>query len=522
MSVVRFRPWPPPTSESHCKIKFITHFLGDLNTIVRMKTRTRISPVILSGGEGSRLWPLSRKSHPKQFLNLAGGDDTIFQLTVKRLEGLQSREFELLHPVIVTNEEYKFLAVDQLKDVSELDWNILLEPVARNTAPALCMAALNASREGDDPVLVVCPSDHAVRDEGGFLDAIESAIIRASHGGAVLLGVKPDRPETGYGYIKLGAEQTSNFFFDVESFVEKPIVDVAQKYINLGGYVWNAGIFVLRASTWIKCIEYLRSDIANYSKLAWDARKTVDKTTSLLFEEYSRIPRESIDFAVMERFKEADLDLKVIPLDAGWSDLGSWQSVGNYLPKDNLSNVVHGDVLLIDCEDSYSYSSGRLVVGKDLKDTVIIETQDAVLVCKKSQSENVRDIVESLDNLSRLERNESRIVRRPWGGFEVIESGAGFKVKRITVNVGQSISLQKHMRRAEHWIVVKGKATVQLEEKFFDLTEGESTFIPAGKKHRLLNRSDQPLGVIEVQTGGYLEEDDIIRFEDQYGRISEH
>ncbi len=472
-------------------------------------------PLVLCGGVGTRLWPLSRSGFPKQFLCLTG-KESLFQGAIKRLMALAGDGVDLRSPVIVTNEEHRFLTLEQLREIDVEPGAVLLEPVGRNTAPALTLAALAAVENGDDPVLVVTPADQAVEDSLAFASAMHHAICQAAEGVIVILGVTPDRPETGYGYIKSVVAQTPAFV--VERFVEKPSAEKARQYLAEGGYYWNAGMFVLKASVWLKAIKSFRPDIADATRTAWAKRNCDAAFIRPGAGEFSIIPCDSIDYAVMERCPGSHFPIRMTPLDAGWSDLGAWDAVWNVLPKDQSGNAYVGDVLVTDSRNTLVHASSRLVGLVGVENIIVVETPDAVLVVNKSDSQGVKHIVNALHQKKREEHALHRKVHRPWGWYDSIDEGDRFKVKRIQVKPKASLSLQKHHHRAEHWVVVKGTAEITNGDKTILLTENQSTYIPLGEVHRLTNPGTIPLEIIEVQSGSYLEEDDIIRFEDHYGR----
>lgn len=475
-----------------------------------------VTPVILCGGSGTRLWPLSRAGFPKQFLSLTG-NESLFQQAAQRLIGLCADDIQVAKPLIVTGEEHRFLASEQLREAGIEMGAALLEPIGRNTAPALTLAALAAQECGEDPVLVVTPADQTVVNTAAFTLAMQQAIREANSGSIVILGITPDRPETGYGYIQTRSESGAGVQ-TVQRFVEKPNADTAQQYINEGCYYWNAGMFVLKASVWLQALSALRPDIANATVAAWSVKSQDKAFVRPGKAEFTAIPSESIDYAVMERCPGSDLSIKMVPLDAGWSDLGAWDAVWSVLPKDVQGNAHLGDVLTTDSRNTLVHASSRLVSLVGVEDLIVIETPDAVLVADKTRSQDVKHIVAQLQNSQREEHTLHRKVHRPWGSYDSIDEGGRFKVKRIQVKPGASLSLQKHHHRAEHWIVVKGTAEITNGDKVLLLTENQSTYIPLGEVHRLANPGTIPLEIIEVQSGSYLGEDDIVRFEDHYGR----
>jgi mannose-1-phosphate guanylyltransferase / mannose-6-phosphate isomerase len=481
-----------------------------------------VQPVILCGGVGSRLWPLSRSGFPKQFLSF-GGSDTLVQQAAKRLINLNAKDISVANPIIVTGDEHRFIVAEQLREAGIALAAALLEPVGRNTAPALTLAALAAMEEGADPVLVVTPADQSILDSAVFTSAMQAAIREANSGNIVILGIAPDRPETGYGYIQASTE-SNNASLIVKRFVEKPDAVTAQIYINEGGYYWNAGMFVLKASVWLAALESFRPDILVAAKAAWQERTTdVNSVSSFVRpakDLFERIPAESVDYAVMEKCPGSAFSVKMVPLDAGWSDLGAWDAVWQTLPRDGSNNAHVGDVLFTDSQNTFVHASSRLVGLVGVEDLVVIETPDAVMVANKSRSQEVKAIVDQLSHAQREEHLLHRKVHRPWGWYDSLDQGDRFKVKRIMVKPGASLSLQKHAHRAEHWIVVKGTAEVTRGNDTFRLVENQSTYISIGEQHRLSNPGDAELEIIEVQSGAYLGEDDIVRFDDTYGRVT--
>jgi len=502
--------------------------------------KIQLVPVILCGGSGTRLWPLSRAGFPKQFLALSGNhqNTSLFQEAIVRLNQIGSKSssgttdltITLGSTLIVTNEDHRFLVLDQLRDMGGINATLLLEPTGRNTAPALTLAALyvqevDAGVEGD-PILVITPADQTIQNADAFTKALQSCIsLVANDMGKktiAILGITPTTPETGYGYIKRAASSGGFTEYAVEKFVEKPNLETAKAYLEDGNYFWNSGMFVLRASTWLAALKEHRPDILDATQKAWD-QKTEDKAEGTLFvrtnkASFSGIPSESIDYAVIEKCPGSQYQVKMVELDAGWNDLGAWDAVWQVGKKDKEGNVTSGDVLLANTKKSLVHASSRLVSTVGLDNVIVIETADAVLVADRSKSQDVKRIVNQLEAQQREEKNLHRKVARPWGWYDSVDEGERFKVKRIQVKPGASLSLQMHHHRAEHWIVVKGIAEVTNGDKVITLTENQSTYIPQGQTHRLANPGKTPLEIIEVQSGSYLGEDDIVRFEDTYGR----
>jgi mannose-1-phosphate guanylyltransferase/mannose-6-phosphate isomerase len=483
----------------------------------------KVTPVILCGGSGSRLWPLSRAGFPKQFLCLTG-NESLFQKAAQRLSSLGNVEIQVSSPFVVSGEDHRFLALEQLREIDIPLGAALLEPLGRNTAPALTIAAMAAVENGQDPVLVVTPADQTIAIPAAFTVAIQQAIDQANLGNIVILGVTPQKPETGYGYIKV-AESTGKPFiknvFHVKAFVEKPDLQTAQKYLNEGCYFWNAGMFVLKASVWLAAMNQFAPAILRATRTAWDARKTDGVFVRPGKAEFEAIPSKSVDCAVLEQCPGSSFPIKMVPLDAGWNDLGAWDAVWQVLTKDEQGNAHVGDVLHTDSQNTLVHASSRLVAIVGVTDLVVVETADAVLVVSKERSQDVKSIVNKLASQNRQEQSLHRKVHRPWGWYDSIDEGGRFKVKRIQVNPKASLSLQKHHHRAEHWIVVTGTAEITNGDQVITLTENQSTYIPLGALHRLVNPGTVPLEIIEVQSGTYLGEDDIVRFEDTYGRTNE-
>lgn len=477
----------------------------------------KITPVILCGGSGTRLWPLSRAGFPKQFLVLSG-TTSLFQQAVERINSIANDEISVGDTLVVTNEEHRFLALDQLRELTSVSATLLLEPVGRNTAPALTLAALQATANGEDPILVVTPADQTVIDGAAFTAALQRSVRAAATGAIVILGITPDSPETGYGYIRREGAAGSNGEQTVAQFAEKPNLETALSYLASGDYAWNSGMFVLKASTWLKALAQFRPAIAIASQQAW-----AGKTSDALFVRpdkaaFALIPSESIDYAVMEQCPASTFPIRMVPLAAGWNDLGAWDAVWQVGLQDASGNVTVGDTLMADTTNTLVHASHRLVGTVGVSNLIIVETADAVLVADRSQSQHVKKLVTALEHQKRDELTLHRKVHRPWGWYDSIDEEDRFKVKRIQVKPKATLSLQKHHHRAEHWIVVKGTAEVTCGEKISLLTENQSIYIPLGEVHRLANPGVIPLEIIEVQSGSYLGEDDIVRFEDTYGR----
>jgi mannose-1-phosphate guanylyltransferase / mannose-6-phosphate isomerase len=475
-----------------------------------------VQPVVMAGGSGTRLWPLSRAAYPKQFLVLTADNRSLYQQAVARLQALAGAAFDLAPPLTVGNEEHRFMALDQLRELGQPVGQLLLEPSGRNTAPAMTLAALAAAQDGADPVLVVTPADHVIPDGAAFARAIGEAVRVAAEGCVVVLGITPDRPETGYGYIKSAPGETAARA--VTQFVEKPDAPTAERYLADGHYTWNSGMFVLRASTWLAALQRFRPDILAATRAAWDARKTDDRFVRPRAAAFAAIPSESIDYAVMEHCPGSGIDIRMVPLAAGWNDLGAWDAVWQVAPKDTQGNATLGDTLVSASRNTLVHASSRLVSVVGVDNLIVVETADAVLVADRERSQDVKRIVATLEAQGRSEKQLHRKVHRPWGWYDSIDAGPRFQVKRIMVKPGASLSLQMHHHRAEHWVVVSGTAQIVNGDKTIMLSENQSTYIPLGEKHRLSNPGKVPLEIIEVQSGSYLGEDDIVRFEDGYGR----
>jgi len=467
-----------------------------------------IIPVILSGGSGTRLWPLSRALRPKQLLSMTS-NHTMIQDTVSRLSGIAS----LAEPIIVCNEEHRFTIAEQMREINVTPTSIILEPFGKNTAPAVAISALQSQNIDDDAVLLVLPADHVIGNVDSFHAAVAAGYKAALNDELVTFGIVPSEPETGYGYIKSG-DEIDDGIFRVEAFVEKPDLETAQSYLDEGNYYWNSGMFMFKAAKYLSELQTHNAEMYTCSKLSLEAAKSDMDFTRLDREEFEKCPSDSIDYAVMEKTNDA----AVIPVDIGWNDIGSWSALWDVGASDESGNVTHGDVVLHDSSNSYVHSDSRLVTVVGLNDHVVVETADAVLVAHRDKSQNVKDIVEKLKAANRDEAIIHNKAYRPWGAYECIDHDSRFQVKRITVNPGASLSLQLHHHRSEHWIVVQGTAKVTCGDKVFLMAESESTYIPLGEKHRLENTGKIPLELIEVQTGTYLGEDDIVRFDDVYGR----
>jgi mannose-1-phosphate guanylyltransferase/mannose-6-phosphate isomerase len=487
---------------------------------------TTVIPVILCGGSGTRLWPLSRSGYPKQFLALSGNQDnkTLFQEVVARLNQIHTDSVRLGETVIVTNEDHRFIVLDQLREMNGVQATLLLEPTGRNTAPALTIASLYVGEEkndeGIDPILVVSPADQIIQNGHVFMQALRNCIAEVesdkSNKTIAILGITPTGPETSYGYIKRAGNKGSFDEYTVEQFAEKPDLERATAYLENGNYFWNSGIFVLRASTWLDALKEFRPDILDITLKAWQKKKE-DQADGTQFirpnkELFASIPSESIDYAVIEKCPSSSYQVKMVELDAGWNDLGAWDAVWQVGKKDAQGNVTNGDVLLSNTTNALVYAGNRLVSAVGLDNIIVIETADAVLVADRSQSQHVKNIVNQLNAQQREETNLHRKVARPWGWYNCIDEGERFKVKRIQVKPGASLSLQMHNHRAEHWVVVKGIAEITNGDQVIKLIENQSTYIPQGQTHRLANPGKTPLEIIEVQSGSYLSEDDIIRF----------
>ena len=465
-----------------------------------------IAPIILSGGSGTRLWPLSRKLHLKQFINLVN-DTTLFQDTILRLPE------DVADPLIICNEDHRFLAAEQLRQIHKNSNGIILEPIGKNTAPAIALAALKFVNNGEDPLLLVLSADHLIQDTDAFHQSIKIAEELAEKDKLVTFGIVPDKAETGYGYIQADINNTTDSY-NIQSFTEKPNQEDAQKYLDSGNYLWNSGMFMFKASIYLQELEKFEPEILTSCKKSCQTEYKDKDFIRLNNDEFRQCPEQSIDYGVMEHTEGA----MVVPLDANWSDIGSWDALWDAKNKDSNGNVSEGDVILNGVKNTYTYSSNRLVSAIGVSDLVIVDTQDALLIADKNHSQNIKNIVNQLKKENRSEAENHRKVLRPWGYYDSIDVDDGFQVKRILVNPGAKLSLQKHQHRAEHWVVVKGIATITRGDDVFVLKENQSTYIPKGEVHRLENTEEIDLEIIEIQTGDYLGEDDIIRLEDDYQR----
>ena len=482
-----------------------------------------LCPVILAGGGGTRLWPLSRAHYPKQFLRLFG-EHSMLQETLTRLDGPGFNDpksnITVLPSILVCNEVHRFLVADQVKEINHALQSIILEPEGRNTAPALTVVAQALLNHVEDAVILMMPADHIIADVPRFQDAIKIGYQMADEGYLITFGIKPQHAETGYGYIQCGETIDEQHGVNkIQEFKEKPDSQLAQEYLDSGNYLWNSGIFMMKASVWCREIERLQPDIYSACLAAYEKGLTDNEFYRLDKDAFCGCRSDSIDYAVMEKItNEKETLSAVVSLDVGWSDIGAWSAVWELGTQDKDGNVIAGDVIQQGTNNSLLKSEHRLVAVLGCDNLVVVETADVVLVASKDKAQEVKQIISTLETTKREERLTHRRVFRPWGSYETVDSGENFQVKRITVNPGKKLSLQLHHQRAEHWVVVNGTATVTKGEEVFSLEENESTYIPIGVKHRLENTTDQPLEIIEVQSGSYLGEDDIVRFEDDYGR----
>lgn len=462
-------------------------------------------PIVMAGGSGSRLWPLSRSLYPKQFISLAS-DKTMLQETIARLKGIEHQA-----PVVICNEEHRFIVAEQLRQSNANHSGIILEPVGRNTAPAIALAALHATQNGEDPLMLVLAADHIIQNDIAFTKAVEKAISPAENGKLVTFGIVPTSPETGYGYIKQG-EDAGDFAYKVAEFVEKPDLPTAESYFTEGGYYWNSGMFLFKASRFLTELGLHRPDILSACEQAIEGAKQDLDFIRVCESSFTECPEDSVDYAVMEKTKDA----LVVPMDAGWSDVGSFSALWEVSLKDETGNVIVGDVVTDQTENSYIYAQNKLVSAVGVENLVIIETKDAVLVANKDKVQDVKNIVNQLKAKGRSECEQHREVYRPWGSHDEIALGNRFQVKHLRVKPGERTALQMHHHRAEHWVVVQGTARVISDDKSFLVTENESTYIPLGAAHRIENPGKVELHLIEVRSGTYLEEDDVVRLE-EYG-----
>ena len=485
-----------------------------------------LHPVIFAGGSGTRLWPLSREFFPKPFLSITGSH-TMFQETILRLDGID----DMAQPIVVCNEEHRFLVAEQARQIDHMPQSILLEPVGRNTAPALTLAALalEDQAQGDyDPLILAFPADHAIGDVGAFQSAVLIAARLAMEDSIATLGVTPDSPHTGYGYMRRGAQLANSSpskkgaAYELAEFVEKPDEATAKSMLDTEEYLWNSGMFIMRASAWLEELERFRPDIVQACRRAYDNGAEDGIFYRPEPQMFAECPADTVDYAVMERITASNGDSPrhavVVPMDAEWSDLGSWAAIMDISDKDTNGNVVRGDVYAHEMRNSMIHGQHRLVSVVGLEDVIVVETADAVLVADKNRVQDVKDLVDTLKRDKRYEQENHRRVHRPWGWYETVDFGSRFQVKQITVNPGAAMSLQMHHHRAEHWVVVSGTAKVTKSGEQFLLHENQAAYVQIGEKHRLENPGTIPLKIIEVQTGSYLGEDDIVRFEDRYNR----
>ena len=475
----------------------------------------RLQPVILCGGSGTRLWPLSREQYPKQLLALSG-EQTLLQATACRVDAsLAASGWQVVPPLVVSNDSYRFITAEQLHQAGHSEAVIVLEPKGRNTAPALTLAALHALESNDDPALLVMPADHIISDVAAFRAEVARARPYLEAGKLVTFGIRPTRAETGYGYIRLG-KALAGGGHELQSFVEKPDAATAERYVAGGEHLWNSGIFMMRASVWVAQLAALQPAMLAACRAAFAKRSRDQDFLRIGADEFAACPADSIDYAVMEKLA-AGMGV-VIPYAADWSDVGAWDALWDIGPKDSQRNVLRGDVVTVATQNTLVFAQSRMVACVGLADMVVVETPDAVLVADKKNIQQVKDVVARLKSEKRPEADAHRKIHRPWGYYDSVDAGERFQVKRLVVNPGATLSLQMHHHRAEHWIVVKGTACVTRGDETLLLSENQSTYIPLGTRHRLQNPGKVPLEIIEVQSGAYLGEDDIVRFEDTYGR----
>lgn len=471
----------------------------------------KILPVVMAGGSGTRLWPLSRSLYPKQFLSLVD-DASLLQGTLLRLENL-----DCTTPLIISNNEHRFIVAEQLRQAGIVDFDIILEPMGRNTAPAIALAALHALRDGDDPIMLVLAADHVIQNVDAFCSSVTLAQRQAVDGKMVTFGIVPTHAETGYGYIRQGKEVLESVF-EVDAFVEKPDQSTAEAYLCDGHYLWNSGMFMFKASVYLSELEKFRPDILSVCKKAMSGASSDLDFIRLEDSVFAACPDESIDYAVMEKTSHS----VVVPMDAQWCDVGSWSSLWDISTKDDNGNVTHGDVIYHNSNNNYVYAENSLVATIGTDNLVIVQTKDALLIAKQDQVQNIKKVVDVLKREKRSEHISHREEYRPWGRYDSVDQGGRYQVKRITVKPGERLSTQMHYHRAEHWVVVAGTAKVTRGDDVFLVSENESTFIPVGVVHTLENPGKVPLEVIEIQSGTYLGSDDIIRFDDKYGRIKDN
>ncbi len=473
-----------------------------------MKNHSNILPIILAGGSGTRLWPLSRKNHPKQFLSFNDNEDSLLQATIKRIHSLKA-----LTPIVICNEEHRFLAAEQLRSIGIEQSQIILESIGKNTAPAIAISAFLAKENKQDPFLLVLAADHHIGNENSFIQSIENALIFATKDKLVTFGIVPTKSETGYGYIEKGKKIENGF--EINRFIEKPNLINAIEYFESGKYLWNSGMFMFKASRYLQELEKYSPEIYEVCRKASESISKDELFLRCDDRIFSQCPADSIDYAIMEKTEEA----VVLELDAQWSDIGSWDSLWDLTDKDNNGNALIGDIVDISSKNCYVYSKDRLVSLLEVEDLIVIDTKDSLLIVNKGSSQEVKKIVERIECENRIEHIAHRVVNRPWGSYDTVDKGDRHQVKRIVVKPGSKLSVQMHYHRAEHWIVVSGTALITNGENTLILSENQSTYIPAGVVHSLENPGKIALEIIEVQSGAYLGEDDIVRLQDRYGRI---